>query len=80
MKSMANDLLIIIPTYNESENVAGILQQILDLGLAADILFVDDNSPDGTGKVLDDLAKQTSNVIVQHRPGKMGIGSAHAYA
>jgi dolichol-phosphate mannosyltransferase len=76
---MANDLLIFIPTYNEHENVAGILQQILDLGLAADILFVDDNSPDGTGKILDDLAKQTPNMFVQHRPGKMGIGSAHAY-
>lgn len=77
---MVNELLIFIPTYNERENVVGILQQILELGLAADILFVDDNSPDGTGNVLDDLAKQSPNVIVQHRPGKMGIGSAHAYA
>ena len=69
MKSMANDLLIFIPTYNERENVAGIVQQIFDLGLAADILFVDDNSPDGTGKTLGDLAKQTPNVFVQHQPG-----------
>ena len=77
---MANDLLIFISTYNERDNVAGILQQILGLGLAADIVFLDDTSPDGTGKVLDNLVKQTSNVIVRHRPGRMGIGSAHAYA
>ena len=76
---MANELLIFIPTYNERENVPGILRQILDLGLSTDILFVDDNSPDGTGELLEKLAKETPNVIVHHRPGKMGIGSAHVY-
>ena len=76
---MANELLIFIPTYNERENVEGILRQILDLGLQADILFVDDNSPDGTGELLDKLAEATPHVIALHRPGKMGIGSAHVY-
>lgn len=76
---MANELLIFIPTYNERENVESILEQILDLGLPADVLFVDDNSPDGTGEVLDRLAAKHPNVIVQHRSGKLGIGSAHAH-
>jgi dolichol-phosphate mannosyltransferase len=73
-----NDLLIFIPTYNERENVEGITQQILDLGLAADILFLDDNSPDGTGEILDQLAERIPNFKVIHRTGKLGIGSAHA--
>ena len=76
---MINELLIFIPTYNERENVEGILEQLLGLGLAADILFVDDNSPDGTGELLDRLARGMPNVTVQHRAGKMGVGSAHAY-
>jgi dolichol-phosphate mannosyltransferase len=76
---MTNELLIFIPTYNEAENVEAILEQILGLSLPADILFVDDNSPDGTGQLLDQLAAKHPNVFVQHRSGKMGIGSAHAY-
>lgn len=76
---MKNELLIFIPTYNERENVALILSQILALELPADILFVDDNSPDGTGQLLDSLAASHSNVFVQHRAGKLGIGSAHAH-
>jgi dolichol-phosphate mannosyltransferase len=74
---MANDLLIFIPTYNERENVEGIAQQIMALGLKADILFLDDNSPDGTGQILDALATQHPNIRVIHRSGKLGIGSAH---
>lgn len=74
---MSKDTLIFIPTYNESENIELILKQILALGLEADILFVDDNSPDGTGKLLDNFAKKHSNVYIQHRSGKLGIGSAH---
>ena len=74
---MSNDLLIFIPTYNERENVEGILRQILNLKLHADILFIDDNSPDGTGQLLDVLASDHPNVFVQHRAGKLGIGSAH---
>jgi dolichol-phosphate mannosyltransferase len=76
---MANDLLIFIPTYNELENVEPILKQILSLDLSADILFVDDNSPDGTGQLLDQLAAKFPNVFVQHRSAKLGIGSAHIF-
>jgi len=69
--------LIFIPTYNERENVARIYEQLVSLQLGADILFLDDNSPDGTGQVLDELAKKTANLFVIHRPGKLGVGSAH---
>lgn len=76
---MRNELLIFIPTYNERENVESILSQLLALELPADILFLDDNSPDGTGEVLDSLAERYANVSVQQREGKLGIGSAHAH-
>ena len=74
---MANELLIFVPTYNEQENVELILGQLLALGLSADILFIDDNSPDGTGDLLDQLAARYPSVFVQHRSGKLGVGSAH---
>lgn len=76
---MNHELLIFIPTYNERENVDALLEQIFGLGLNADILFLDDNSPDGTGELLDGLARKHANVQVIHRPGKFGIGSAHAH-
>jgi len=69
--------LIFIPTYNESANVEPLYRQIAGLGLEADMLFIDDNSPDGTGAILDRLAQGDSRVRVVHRPAKMGIGSAH---
>ena len=69
--------LIFIPTYNESENIEQIYNEITELGLNTDLLFIDDNSPDGTGKIIDKLVKNTSNTDVIHRSGKLGIGSAH---
>jgi dolichol-phosphate mannosyltransferase len=69
--------VIFIPTYNERENVQELCARIHALNLDADILFLDDNSPDGTGEVLDGLAKKYQNVTVLHRTGKLGIGSAH---
>ena len=74
---MAAKTLIFIPTYNERENVLNICARILALELDAHILFIDDNSPDGTGQILDGLASVHSNVAVVHRPGKLGIGAAH---
>ncbi len=71
-------ILIFIPTYNEAENVKNLYKEIKALGIEADILFMDDNSPDGTGKILDEMAKNDSGVKVIHRSGKLGIGSAHA--
>lgn len=70
-------LLIFVPTYNEINNVESILSQLFALQLEADILFMDDSSPDGTGALLELLTKNYSNLIVRHRAGKLGIGSAH---
>jgi len=73
----ANKLLISIPTYNEAENVKTVSEQINELKLGADILFVDDNSPDGTGAIINEMSKHNPNIHVIHRPRKQGIGSAH---
>jgi dolichol-phosphate mannosyltransferase len=69
--------LIFIPTYDERDNVGPMCAEILALGLDADLLFMDDASPDGTGQLLDELAARHPRVQVVHRAGKEGIGSAH---
>ncbi len=69
--------LIFIPTYNERENVGRLCADLQALPIAKDILFLDDNSPDGTGDALDVLAREQANLTVIHRAGKLGIGSAH---
>ncbi|MEJ2559873.1 MAG: polyprenol monophosphomannose synthase [Anaerolineae bacterium] len=68
---------VIIPTYNEHENLTDLIGQILDLGLDAHVIVVDDNSPDGTGMLADELATQDGHVRVIHRPGKLGLGTAY---
>ena len=69
--------LVIVPTYNERENLPQLAAELL--GLAADLhlLVVDDHSPDGTGELADALARQDPRVAVLHRPGKQGLGSAY---
>lgn len=74
---MEEKILVLLPTYNEKENVETIHGQIRGLGIPLDILFVDDNSPDGTGEILDALSSRDPGVFVLHRPGKLGVGSAH---
>ncbi len=69
--------LIFIPTYEERENVGPMCEEIVALGLDADLVFCDDSSPDGTGRVIDELAKKHPRVRAMHRSGKLGIGSAH---
>ncbi|HUQ20773.1 MAG TPA: glycosyltransferase [Gemmatimonadaceae bacterium] len=69
--------LIFIPTYNERENVENMARQLLELQLDADLVFMDDGSPDGTGEILDRLASEHTRLSVIHRSGKLGIGSAH---
>jgi dolichol-phosphate mannosyltransferase len=69
--------LVFVPTYNEKENVAALYQEIEGLGLGCDFLFLDDNSPDGTGDIIDRLAEANPRVHTIHRPQKNGIGSAH---
>jgi dolichol-phosphate mannosyltransferase len=77
---MSRKILIFVPTYNEHDNVRSMCEQILSLGLDADLLFMDDNSPDGTGDLLDSLALEHARLKVVHRSGKLGIGSAHLEA
>jgi len=72
--------LIFIPTYNERENAPMLCEQIHKLGLDADVLFMDDASPDGTGQVLDEIKPRFPRLSVLHREGKLGIGSAHKEA
>lgn len=72
-----SELLVFIPTYNECENVKKICSQILALGIDLDILFLDDNSTDGTGAILKSLVKKYSNVQAVFRACKLGVGSAH---
>jgi len=73
-----NNLLIIIPTYNEKENIENLIRLLLELESKPDILVVDDNSPDGTGGILDELSlMHQGRVSVIHRKEKLGIGSAH---
>ena len=69
--------LIIIPTYNERENLEELLRRVFDQKLPTEILVVDDNSPDGTGTLADEMAGRDPRVHVMHRPGKMGLGSAY---
>lgn len=69
--------LIIIPTYNEYDNLRPLLQEIFSNAPDTDILIVDDHSPDGTGELADELAEQNSQVRVLHRAGKLGLGTAY---
>lgn len=69
--------LVIIPTYNERENLPELLRRIFAEGLPLEVLIIDDNSPDGTGAAADLLAAADPRVHVMHRPGKMGLGSAY---
>jgi dolichol-phosphate mannosyltransferase len=70
-------ILFFIPTYNENGNVERLCAELRGLGVGADVLFMDDGSPDGTGDTLDALARRHPEVHVIHRKGKLGIGSAH---
>jgi dolichol-phosphate mannosyltransferase len=73
-------IVVFVPTYNEADNAPALCRQLFQLGLDCDVLFVDDSSPDGTAEVLKSLQPEFSRLIVQKRPGKLGIGSAHASA
>jgi dolichol-phosphate mannosyltransferase len=70
-------VLVIIPTYNEADNLRPIVERVRKSVPAAHILVADDNSPDGTGKLADDLAAADDHVHVLHRLGKEGLGAAY---
>lgn len=73
---MNDNYLIIIPTYNESDNITNLIINLQYIE-GTHLLFIDDSSPDGTGEILDNLKQKYKNIDVIHRNGKLGIGSAH---
>ena len=72
-----NQTLIIVPTYNERENFPRMAEKLLSLPVAIDVLVVDDNSPDGTGKLADEMAAKHPQIKVLHRTEKNGLGRAY---
>jgi dolichol-phosphate mannosyltransferase len=73
-------ILIFTATYNEAGNIQKLVDGIFSFVKEADILVIDDSSPDGTGKILDDMAAKDNRIKVIHRAGKLGLGSAHIHA
>ncbi|MEO7359942.1 MAG: polyprenol monophosphomannose synthase [Gemmatimonadaceae bacterium] len=69
--------VVIVPTYNERQNITRIIPLILNQDERIEVLVVDDNSPDGTGQLVDDLAAANPRVHVLHRPLKQGLGKAY---
>jgi dolichol-phosphate mannosyltransferase len=72
-----NSALIVVPTYNERDNLPPLARRLLALPTPADLLVVDDSSPDGTGRIADELAAQHSSIHVLHRAEKNGLGRAY---
>ncbi len=69
--------LVIVPTYNERENIRDLVRAIFQSADNVNVLIVDDNSPDGTGIIADEMAQEDDRVHVIHRPGKLGLGTAY---
>ena len=74
---MAERALVIIPTYNERENLPKIVPLVLEQDARLEVLVVDDNSPDGTGELAEALASASGRVHALHRAGKLGLGTAY---
>jgi len=74
---VAERALVVIPTYNEAANLPNIVPEVLAQDPRLDVLVVDDNSPDGTGRMADALAGANPRVHVLHREGKLGLGTAY---
>ena len=69
--------LIIIPTYNESQDIKKLLEQIFSLQEEFHVLIVDDNSPDGTGEIVEKMKSEYKKLDIIHRPAKLGLGTAY---
>jgi dolichol-phosphate mannosyltransferase len=74
---MSQKTLVIVPTYNERENLPSLVKRILAQPIPLDLLVVDDNSPDGTGRLADEISARTPEVHVLHRAQKNGLGRAY---
>ena len=79
-KPLGEGALIVTPTYNERDNLPQFISQVLTVAPLAHLLIVDDNSPDGTGLLADELAAQDPRITVLHRAGKLGLGTAYLEA
>lgn len=77
MNDMKSDSVVLIPTYNEKENISKIIDAVLGLEHQFDILVIDDNSPDGTASIVEDIMTRESRVHILKRPGKQGLGTAY---
>lgn len=71
------DRIVIIPTYNEKENIEAIIRKVFSLNIDFDILIVEDNSPDGTADIVKNLQKEFSQLHILERKGKLGLGTAY---
>jgi len=76
-RGLGQGALIVTPTYNERANLEAFVEATLGTAPEAHLLVVDDNSPDGTGALADEIAARDSRVRVLHRPGKLGLGTAY---
>ena len=72
-----NKALIVIPTYNEINNISELIEKIMSASNALDILFIDDNSPDGTGVFLEEISNEKKEINLLSRPEKIGLGTAY---
>ena len=70
-------ITVVIPTYNEAENLSQLVSALFTLPLDVRVLIVDDNSPDGTGRIADELSRRDARLRVLHREGKLGLRSAY---
>lgn len=75
-----SDSIVIIPTYNEKENVEAMIRKVFSLPQAFDVLIIDDGSPDGTAAIVKELQKEFSNqLFIEERKGKLGLGTAYIH-
>ena len=75
-----NDSIVIIPTYNEIENIEKMIRKVFSLEKAFDLLIIDDGSPDGTGTIVKTLQKEFPNQLhLEERKGKLGLGTAYIH-
>ena len=74
---MSERALVIVPTYNERENIRPLIDSVLAKDDRIDMLIVDDGSPDGTGAIVDEIAAANTRVFAIHRAEKMGLGTAY---
>ena len=76
-KGAGLDALVVIPTYNERDNIERVIRALLALPAGLGVLVVDDDSPDGTGRIVDEIRAREPRVHVIHRSGKFGLGTAY---